>query len=158
MKKVFFVFAIVVLLLTGCAAPEQLQTQAPVSLRFVPQLSMFEEGTVHFEFGVANDSQAEFTGMKDVNIQVVVMDDAGEIRNQMWIKELHTIPGEDSNFPLIYEAIYEPGTYDVTITGKEIPTMSFSFQIRVVDGVHMLVASPEFVNPFTEFTITEVDF
>lgn len=156
MKKMYLIFVVAILALSACSSPPQSQTPNPIALRFAPKLSMFEEGTVHFEVGVANDSQEDFTGMKEANVQVVVTSESGEIRNQMWIGELSTIPGREAVYPLIYEAVYEIGLYVATFSGEDIPTLSVPFEIRDENGTIMLAASPEFIDPYTEFTLTEV--
>jgi len=48
-----------VIFLTACAELEPSPTEQTPELRFVPMLTMYEEGKVHFEIGVVNDADLD---------------------------------------------------------------------------------------------------
>ena len=154
MKKFAFFAILVVFLLSACGPSEQ--TAAP-QLQFVPKLTMYESGVVHFEVGVMNESGQEFAGLEDVNIRVVVTDVDGEIRNQMRIIDLGRIQANEEVYPLTYEAEYDPGRYVASLTGEGIPSLSVPFEIRVIGGLRKLAAPPDFIDPGTEFTLIDPD-
>ena len=155
--KIFLILSFLVIL-CACEQASPSPTPAEPSLRFVPQLSMFEEGKVHFELGIANESAQDQPVIKDTNIRAVVTDEAGKIRNQMTIIDRPAVPGNETVFPLTYEAVYDPGRYVLSLTGETIPSLSFSFEIREVDDLRKLAAPYDYINPHTEFTITDPDF
>lgn len=140
-------------LLTACAPTEATPTEVEPDLSFVPRLTMFEEGKVHFELGIANEAGRDQPMIEDVNIQATITDEAGKIRNQMRIVDIGPIQEGESEFPLTYEAVYDPGRYVVSLTGEVLPSMTFPIEIREEDGVRKLAAHPEVINPHTEFTI-----
>lgn len=114
---------------------------------------MYEEGKLQFELGIANDASEEQPMIEDAYLQATFTDNAGKIRNQFEIVDIGPIPGNQSKFPLTLEAVYDPGSYVVSLTGEGLPSLSFPFEIREEDGIRKLVAPPEFINPHTEFTI-----
>jgi len=136
---------------------EPTRTAEAPSLRFVPTLTMYEEGKVYFEIGVANEAGSEQPPINDVNIRAVVTNEAGKIRSQITIVDLGAIPAEESLHPLLYEAVYDPGRCVMSLTGENIPSLSVTFEIREQDGIRKLAASPEFIDPHTEFTISDPD-
>ena len=146
-----------VILLTACAPAMSTPEEVEPDLGFVPQITMFEEGKVHFELGIANEANRDQPMIEDVNIQATVTDEAGKIRNQMRIVDIGPIMANQSEFPLTYEAVYDEGRYVVSLTGEVIPSLKFTFEIREEDGVRRLAASPEFINPHTEFTIDDLE-
>lgn len=94
-------------------------------------------------------------GKKEVNIRAVVTNEEGKIRNQMTILDLGDIPAQDSAYPLLYDAVYEPGTYVMSLTGEGIPSLALKFEIRKQHRVRKLAAPPEFIDPHTGFTIDD---
>ncbi|MFW5714264.1 MAG: hypothetical protein ACOCYU_06290 [Brevefilum sp.] len=141
------------ILFTACAPAEATPEVLEPELRFVPRITMFEEGKVHFELGLTNEASRDQPMVEAVNIQVTVTDGAGKIRNQMKIVDVGPIAANQAEFPLTYEAVYDPGKYVVSMTGEVLPSLTFPFEIREEDGVRRLAAPPEFINPHTEFTI-----
>jgi len=139
--------------LTACAPSELTPTPVSPELRFVPRMTMFEEGKVHFELGIANEAEHEQPMLEDVNVQATITDESGKIRNQMRIVDIGPIPPNESEFPLTYEAVYDPGRYVVSLTGEVLPSLAFSFEIREEDDIRKLAAPPEFIDPHTEFTV-----
>jgi len=118
---------------------------------------MFESGKVQFDLGIANPSGSNQPMVDDVNIQAVVTNQEGNIRNQMTIVDLPSIPAGEAKYPLTYEAIYDPGQYEMSITGEGIPTLTFPFEIREEDGILKLAAHPQYIDPHTGFTIDDLD-
>lgn len=145
------------LFFTACAPKEASPTETESELRFVPHVTMFEEGKVHFELGIANEASHDQPLLEDVNIQATITDEAGKIRNQMGIVDIGPISADASEFPLTYEAVYDPGKYVVSLTGEVLPSLNFPIEIREKDGVRKLAAPPEFINPHTEFTIDALE-
>ncbi len=141
------------LVLAACAPAETTPTEVEPELSFVAQMSMFEEGKLHFELGVANEANRDQPMIEDVNIQATITDEAGKIRNQMRIVDIGPIAAGDAEFPLTYEAVYDPGRYVVSLTGEVLPSTTFPLEIREEDGIRKLAAPPEVINPHTEFTI-----
>ncbi|MDY6866755.1 MAG: hypothetical protein SVT56_02455, partial [Chloroflexota bacterium] len=78
-------------------------------------------------------------------------------RNQMTILDLGPILAQDSAYPLLYDAVYDPGTYVMSLTGKDIPSLSLTFEIRDENDIRKLAAPPEFIDPHTGFTISDSD-
>lgn len=146
----------VVFLLSACAGAETSPTLEMPALQFEPKITMFEEGKVHFELGIANQANSEQPTIEDASVRVVVTDRAGKIRNQMTIFHLGPIPANETVFPADYEAVYDPGRYTISLTGEDIPSLSFEFTIRENNDVRTLVAPAEFIDPFTEFTSSDV--
>lgn len=83
--------------------------------------------------------------------------EAGKIRNQMTIVDLGAVPVGESVHLLLYEAVYDPERYVMSLTGEDIPSLSVTFKIREQDGIRKLAAPPEFIDPHTEFTISDPD-
>ncbi len=145
-------------LLTAAAGCGQLDAQDETTasgLRLVPRLSMFNEGEVHFEFGVLNESESRVSRMEDANIEITVADQWGEMRNQMWIDELPALAPGESIYPLTIDAVFAPGEYEVRVTGKDIPDLTFWFEIIEQDDGVVLAAHPDWIEPYTEFTISD---
>ncbi len=149
--------AVALLVLSACAELEATPTEQIPNLRFVPMLTMYEEGKVHFEIGIVNEANQAFSGAEDVNIRAIVTNEEGKIRNQMTILDLGPIPAQDSAYPLLYEAVYDPGKYVMSLTGENIPSLSLAFEIREEDGIRKLVAHPDYIDPHTGFTISDPD-
>lgn len=149
MKKLTILSVLAVILLSACSSTNQSNAS---ELKFAPKLTMYEAGVVHFELGLMNESSREFTGKKDINIQVTVTDDNGKIRNQMQIHDLPIIAANGEIYPLNSDAEYDAGQYTATLTGEGIPSLSVPFEIRVNSGQLSLVAPPDFIDPHTEFT------
>lgn len=143
--------------LMACTPTDPAPSVSEPDLRFVPQVTMFEEGKVQFDLGIANEASRDQPMIEDANIQVTITDEAGQIRNQMKVVDIGPISGDMSTFPLTYEAVYDPGRYVVSLTGEGLPSLTFPFEIREANGVRKLAAPPEFINPFTEFTLTATD-
>ena len=159
-KKLHYSLIFSLLILAACAPMEGTPEAAEPVLSFTPRMTMFEEGKVHFELGIANEAGRDQPMIEDVNIQATITDEAGKIRNQMRIVDIGPIQEGESEFPLTYEAVYDPGRYVVSLTGEVLPSMTFPIEIREEDGVRKLAAPPEVINPHTEFTIDapELDF
>lgn len=145
-----------VFILSACAGTETTPTLEVPALQFVPKITMFEEGKVHFELGIANEANREQPMIENANVRAVVTDRAGKIRNQMTIYDLGPISANETVFPTVYEAVYDPGRYTISLTGEDIPSLSFNFTIREDDDVRTLVAPAEYIDPFTEFTSSAV--
>ncbi len=156
-KRGFISGIVLLLMLSACADMTSSPTVEMPELTFEPKLTMYESGRVHFDLGVANISGPDQPMVEDVIIRVVVTDEKGAIRNQMTIENLPQIPAGEAKFPLTYEAIYAPGQYVISITGEDIPSLSFSFEIRDVDGFLKLAAHPDYIDPHTGFTIDDRD-
>ena len=154
MKKMMILLIAVAAILPACATSQN--TQAP-ELRFVPKITMYEAGVVHFELGISNESDQEFSGMSDINLRIVVTDADGKIRNQMQILDLGRIPAKEVVYPLSYDAEYDFGQYKASLSGEGIPSLSVPFEIGLNDGLKMLAAPSEFINPFTDFTTAATD-
>ena len=154
MKKLTILSILAVIVLSACGSMNQTNTP---ELKFAPKLTMYEEGIVHFEVGVLNQSSQKFSGKKDINIQVIVTDDDGKIRNQMQILDLGAIAANDEIVPFTSDAEYEAGQYIASLTGEGIPSLSVPFEIREDAGVRSLAAPPDFIDPGTEFTIIDPD-
>lgn len=158
MKKTFL-FAILVLLLVLSACSQKtpepgVETSA---FEFEPKLTMHEPGKVVFKLGITNTSNADQTKGEDADIRAVVTDEDGEIRNQMTIVDRPEISAGETVFPLTYEAIYDMGSYTMSITGEGVQPLSVSFEIREIDGTLNLAAHPGYIDPHTGFTIDDSD-
>jgi len=158
MKRIkFLMFISILMLLSACAGLEASPTmQAPV-LKFIPKMTMVEEGQVHFELGVINDANHEQLGIQGVDIRAVVTNEEGKIRNQMTIVDLGPIPEDTSVYPMTYDAMYDPGKYEMTLTGEYLPSLTLAFEVREEDGILKLAASHEYIDPHTGFTVTDPD-
>lgn len=154
-KNLLLIALGLLILLSGCAQLTATPTGATPELSFEPKLSMYEAGKVHFEFGIANEAGSDQPMVDDVNIRAVVTNEEGEIRNQMTIVDLSPISAGETAFPLIYEAVYDPGQYEMSISGEGIPSLSLNFEIREEDNVLKLAAHPDYIDPHTGFTIDE---
>jgi hypothetical protein len=144
-------------LLTACTPGESPPEATDPELKFVLKMTMFEEGRVHFELGVANETNREQPMIEDANIQATITDKAGKIRNQTRIVDIGPILGDQFEVPLTYESVYDPGKYVVSLTGEGLPSLNFPFEILEEDGVRKLAAPPEFIEPHTGFTIDAPD-
>ena len=143
--------------LVACAPAAETPEEVEPDLSFVPRITMFEEGKVQFELGIANEAGRDQPMIEDVNIQATITDEDGKIRNQMRIVDVGPIPVDGTEVPLTYEAVYETGRYVVSLTGEVLPSRAFPFEIREEDGVRKLAAPPEVINPHTEFTLDAPD-
>jgi len=157
MKKSWIFIIGLMFLVSACGEMTPTPTNQMVELAFEPRLTMFESGKVQFDLGIANPSGSNQPMVDDVNIQAVVTNQEGNIRNQMTIVDLPSIPAGEAKYPLTYEAIYDPGQYEMSITGEGIPTLTFSFEIREEDGILKLAAHPLYIDPHTGFTIDDLD-
>jgi len=158
MKKIGKILLLsMVFLLAACAGAETSPTLETPALQFEPKITMFEEGKVHFELGITNEANREQPMIEDANIRAVVTDRAGKIRNQMTLFDLGPISANETVFPTVYEAVYDPGRYTISLTGEDVPSLSFNFTIREEDDVRTLIAPSKFINPFTEFTSSTVE-
>ncbi len=158
MKKTFL-FTILVLLLVFSACSQKtpepgVETSA---FEFEPKLTMHEPGKVVLKLGITNTSNADQTKGEDADIRAVVTDEDGEIRNQMTIVDRPEISAGETVFPLTYEAIYDMGSYTMSITGEGVQPLSVSFEIREIDGTLNLAAHPGYIDPHTGFTIDDSD-
>lgn len=151
-----FLLLSAVFLLSACAGAGTSPTLEMPALQFEPKITMFEEGKVHFELGIVNQANREQPMVEDANVRAVVTDRAGKIRNQMIVFDLGPIPANETVFPAVFEAVYDPGRYTISLTGEDIPSMSFAFTIREENDVRTLEAPAEFIDPFTEFTSSDV--
>jgi len=143
--------------LAACAQVTPSPTAEMPDLAFAPKLSMYEAGKVHFELGIANEAGPEQPMVEDANIRAVITDSDGKIRNQMSIVDMPHIPAGETVFPLTYEAVYDPGDYIMSLTGKGVASLSLNFEIREVDGLSRLAAHPKYIDPHTEFTIDNLE-
>jgi len=150
-RQHWLIFTLIIL--AACAPVEGTPEAPEPELSFTPKLTMFEEGKVHFELGIANEAERDQPMIEDVNIQATITDEAGKIRNQLRIVDIGPISQGESEFPLTYEAVYDPGRYVVSLTGEVLPSMTFPIEIREEDGIRKLAAPPEVIDPHTEFTI-----
>ena len=158
MKKVgLFLMIGIFFMLSACAEMTASPTAEMAELAFDPTLTMFESGKIHFELGIANMAGPDQPMVDDVDIQAVVTNEDGDIRNRMTIVDLPSIPAGESKSPLTYEAVYEPGKYVMSITGEGIPSLAFPFEVREVDGLLKLAAHPDYIDPHTGFTIDDRD-
>ncbi len=141
-------------LLSGCGLFNREPEETTPMLVFDPKLTMYESGEITFKIGVANESKTTISPVDDVNIEAVVMDDQGVIRNQMTIVEIETVPAGGSVHPLTYKAVYETGRYVMRLTGNNLPTLEVPFEVIEEEGVQKLVSLPDWIDPYTEFVIT----
>jgi hypothetical protein len=140
----------------GCGQLDAQDEMVVSGLRLVPRLTMFDEGEVHFEFGVLNESGSRISRMEDANIEITVTDQGGEIRNQMWIAELPALAPGESVYPLTIDAVFVPGEYEVQMTGKDMSDhLTFRFEIIEQDDGVVLAAHPDLIDPHTEFTVSD---
>lgn len=146
-----------ILVASACAEVQPSPTVEAPSLRFEPRITMFEEGKVHFEMGIANQRNSDQAAIDNADIRMVVTNQAGKIRNEMTIVHLGSISGNETITPLEYDGVYEPGRYVASLTSKVVPTLNLNFEIREENDVRILVAPVEFVDPHTEFTETGPD-
>lgn len=144
-------------MLSACAEMTPPKTAEMAELAFESKLMMFEPGEFQFQLGIANLSGRDQPMVEDVNINAVVTNEEGAIRNRFIIVDLPAIPAGEAKFPLTYEATYDPGQYVMSITGESIPSHSFSFEIREENGILKLVANPEYIDPHTNYIITDPD-
>lgn len=154
MKKLTILSFLAVILLSACSSTNQSTVS---ELKFVPKLTMYEAGVVHFEVGIMNESSGDFTGKKDVNIQVIVTDDNGKIYNQVQIHDLPMIAANGEIYPFNSDVEYDAGQYTATLTGEGIPSLAVPFEIRIEAGLRSLAAPPDFIDPGTEFTSIDPD-
>ena len=146
-----------VFILAACTPAEGTPAAQEPDLCFNPRVTMFEEGKVQFDLGIANKAGRDQLMIDDANIQATITDQYGKIRNQLRIVDVGPIPAGRTAFPLTYEAVYDPGRYVVSLTGEVLPSLSFAFEIREEDGVRKLAAPPEVIQPHTEFTLDAPD-
>ena len=125
------------------------------ALKFEPKLTMYEAGKVVFKLGIRNTSSFDKAMGEGADIHAVVTDEDGQIRNQMTIVDRPKISSGETAFPLTYEAIYDPGSYTMSISGEGVPAFSVPFEIRKIEGLLKLAAPPGYIDPHTEFTLTE---
>lgn len=134
-KKIFLLIILGVLfVLPACAQMTPSPTDEIAELTFEPKLTMFESGKVHFELGIANTSGKEQAMVEGANILAVITDEDGQIRNQMTIVDRPKISSGETVFPLTYDAIYDPGSYTISISGEGVPPLSVPFEIREIEG------------------------
>lgn len=145
-----------VLMLSACVNVSPSTTEELPSLAFEPRMTMFEAGKVHFELGVHNRANRSQPALDDVNIRAVITDQDGDVRNQLSIIDLGPIEADKTVYPLTYEAVYTKGIYEMTLTAEGIPTRVINFEIREEEGVSMLAAAPDMIDPHTEFTIDDL--
>lgn len=158
MKKIGLILIIgLVFVLSACAEMTPSPTAEMAELAFEPKLTMYESGRVVFKLGIANTAGPDQPMVDDVNIRAVVTNEEGIIRNQMSIVDLPSIPTGEVKSPLTYEATYDPGQYVMSITGEGIPSLSFPFEVREVDGLVKLAAHSQYIDPHTGFTIDDSD-
>ncbi|HEY9121811.1 MAG TPA: hypothetical protein VIM80_02335 [Brevefilum sp.] len=158
MKKTFiFPILVLTLVLSACSQKTPEPGVETSAFMFEPKLTMYEPGKVVFKLGITNTSNADQTKGEDADIAAVVTNEDGEIRNQMTIVDRPEISAGETVFPLTYEAIYDPGSYTLSITGESVPPLSVSFEIREIDGELKLAAHPGFIDPHTGFTIDDLD-
>lgn len=158
MKKSRWMILIgLIFVLSACAEMTPIPTAETVELAFEPKLTMYESGRVVFKLGIANTAGPDQPMVDDVNIRAVVTNQEGVIRNQMSIVDLPSIPAGEVKSPLTYEATYDPGQYEMSITGEGIPSLSFPFEVREVDGLVKLAAHAQYIDPHTGFTIDDPD-
>jgi hypothetical protein len=158
MKKTFLSTILgLLLILSACSQKTPEPNVETSAFKFEPKLTMYEAGKVVFKLGITNTSSADQTKGEDADIRAVVTDEDGEIRNQMTIVDRPEISAGETVFPLTYEAIYEPGSYTMSITGEDLPQLSVSFEIREIDGELNLAAHPGYIDPHTGFTIDDSD-
>lgn len=143
----------ILILLSACDGSPQTPTTITPALNFSPKLSMFEEGKVQIELGIINISNRRQSAIEDASIRMIVTTKEGKIHNQMTIQEIQAIDADEAIYPLIFEAVYEMGTYTLSMTGNGIESLSIDIEIRDIGGVRKLAAPSRFINPFTEFTI-----
>lgn len=72
--------------------------------------------------------------VEGANILAVITDEDGQIRNQMTIVDRPKISSGETVFPLTYDAIYDPGSYTISISGEGVPPLSVPFEIREIEG------------------------
>jgi hypothetical protein len=155
-KRLILIFGLM-LLLSACTGWTPATPSEQPDLSFEPKLSMFESGKVQFTLGIANETEQDSDTIAEGNIRAIITDESGEIRNQMTIVDVPAIPGEDTVYPLIYEAVYDPGKYMMSLSGKGITSTALNFEIREVEGVIKLAAQPGYIDPNTEFTLIDPD-
>lgn len=143
--------------LTGCGIYDNLRPEAAPDLRFEPRLTMLSEGMVTFKIAVSNHSETASPEMPDADIIAVITDSEGSVRNQMRLVDLAPLPGGETIAPLTYEAEFTPGEYTLRLSGEGIPVLELSFRIVEADGVRKLAAHPEWIDPHTEFVISDPD-
>jgi hypothetical protein len=56
---------------------------------------------------------------------------------------------------LLYEAVYKPGTHEMSLMGERIPSLSLTFELREKDGICKLIAPLESNEPHTGFTFND---
>ena len=151
--KIIAIVGAVLFLVAACAPMTPSPTPQPPELSFSPRMTMFEEGKITFELGVNNDGNTPSSEIDDVNIRAVITDEQGKIRNQMTIVDLGAIPAGGRTAPLVYEAVYDEGSYVMSLTGEDLTSLTIPFEIREEDDIRMLAAPAEYINPHTEFTI-----
>ena len=161
MKHLKFLLLMTIFIILSACAPTTPTTSttteiAPL-LNFAPKMTMFEEGKVQFEFGIANNSNRQRDAIEDANIRLIVTNKEGKIRNQMTIVDIQAIEADETIIPLIYEAVYDIGAYNLSMTGQGIESLSVEFEIRDIGGVRKLAASGRYIDPFTEFTVSIPD-
>lgn len=158
MKKTFiFTILVLMLVLSACVQKTPEPGVETSVFMFEPKLTMYEPGKVVFKLGITNTSNADQNKGEDADIRAVVTDKVGEIRNQMTIVDRPEISAGETVFPLTYEAIYDPGSYKMSITGEGVQPLTVSFEIREIDGELKLAANPGFIDPHTGFTIDDLD-
>jgi hypothetical protein len=143
--------------ITGCGLFQPEGSTDSAELRFDPKLTMFEAGVVTFRVGAVNEADVDAAPLEQADIEVVVTDAEGEIRNQMYLVGLPAIPAGESVHPLEYEASYEPGVYTVSFEGEGLPDLTLTFRIEEESGMRKLAAHPDWIDPYTEFVITDPD-
>ena len=143
-----------VVLLAACEQIEPTPTEQTPDLAFSPNISMFEEGKVYLEIGITNEAMQSQDAVEDVQIRAVVTDERGKIRNSMILSNLPEIASQETVYPISLEAEYDPGLYVVSISGDIIPSLTFQFEVREEDDIRKVAAHSDFINPFTEFTIS----
>ncbi|MDF1519126.1 MAG: hypothetical protein RQ728_06410 [Brevefilum sp.] len=145
------------LILSACSQKTPEPGVETSAFKFEPKLTMYEPGKVVFKLGITNTSNSDQTKGEDADICGVVTDEDGEIRNQMTIVERPKISSGETVFPLTYEAIYDPGSYTMSISGEGVPPLSVSFEIRDIEGLLKLAVHPGYIDPHTGFTIDVPD-
>ncbi len=156
-RQNFLLITIILAFLSACAPSAPTATETIPLLNFAPKMTMFEEGKVQFELGIVNTSNRTHNAIEEANIRMIVTNKEGKIRNQMTIVEIQEIEVDETIYPLVYEAVYETGSYTLSMTGNGIESLSIDFEIRDIGGIRKLAAPSRFIDPFTEFTVSIPD-